>query len=669
MSYNVKNTRGNLLAVVQDGSLDRSSSLRLVGIGYSAYSEIIAEDLVQLLENFANDLSPLNPVEGQLWYSTKNTQLYVYSGGFRTINNVVVNDTRPALYNQTGDFWYDNSNKQLKVYDAQISDYRPLAPAYTLFQGKSGQEVIDIPDNTGINHTITTIYNNSQLIGAYCFEPFTLLTPLGGLHELQFGFNLCNGSKIIGTSTNSDDLGGAPATSYMRTDQDTGTTGHVAITNDSGLSIGGGGDFAANVYTNGPGLFSTYSGASLGLYVTSSAGELIDAMVAQEGSVLFANNLTAPGITTNTINAAQTLVVNGTSTFNTDIIVDGTSYLTGVQAHDLTVKNILTSDAIISNTSVFAQQVQAAYISGGNIDISAGNLRLDSDNTGIFQGNNAFIVETTVSNLSIGYNPLKTLHTVDLDLHQNALFSNNVGIASTLTANALTSGNITVFGVADTITGSNNLNLVTVAGYTSVTNLNSIGYVNTNSFSVYGTGDSSSPSTGSATIAGGLGVSKNISSGGSLSVANDAVITGNITCTYGNITVFSGGISAGTTPGAAGTIKASDNIFAFSTSDSRLKQKIEPISDAMKKVQQISGVEFEWTDEYLAFHGGEDNQYIRRRDVGVIAQQVEQILPEAVISRDNGYLAVDYDKLVPLLLQAIKELNERIEQLESRHDH
>jgi Chaperone of endosialidase len=669
MSYNVKNTRGNLLAVVQDGSLDRSSSLRLVGIGYSAYSEIIAEDLIQLLENFANDLSPLNPVEGQLWYSTKNTQLYVYSGGFRTINNVIVNDTRPALYNQTGDFWYDNSNKQLKVYDAQISDYRPLAPAYTIVQGKSGQEVVDIADSNGDTHTVTTIYNNGTLIGVYCFSPFTLLTPLGGLHNLQFGFNLCNGAKIIGTATNSDDLGGAPASSYMRTDQDTGTTGHVSITNDAGLSIGGGGDFVANVFTDGPGLFSTYAGASLGLYVTSSGGQLIDALVAQEGSVTFANSISAPGITTNTINAAQTLTVNGASTFNNDMTVVGTSYLTQAQANNFIVKSTLTSNSIISNTSVSASTMQSGSLNAGNIHITAGNLSVDAVNTGILQGNNAFILETTGSNLSIGYNPSKLLHTLDMDINQNAVFANNVNVTNRITGQNLQSGNINIAGVTDTITGSNNINLVTLAGYTKVTNLISNGFVNANSLSVIGTGDSSGPSTGSAILSGGLGVAKNISSGGSLSVANNAVVAGNITCTYGNITVFSGGISAGTTPGAAGTIKASDNIFAFSTSDSRLKQKIEPISDALMKVQQISGVEFEWTDEYLAFHGGEDNQYIRRRDVGVIAQQVEQILPEAVISRDNGYLAVDYDKLVPLLLQAIKELNERIERLESRHDH
>ena len=53
-------------------------------------------------------------------------------------------------------------------------------------------------------------------------------------------------------------------------------------------------------------------------------------------------------------------------------------------------------------------------------------------------------------------------------------------------------------------------------------------------------------------------------------------------------------------------------------------------------------------------------------DVGVIAQDIEKVLPELVVTRENGFKAVKYDRLVALLIQVNKELIERIEKLESR---
>ena len=123
-------------------------------------------------------------------------------------------------------------------------------------------------------------------------------------------------------------------------------------------------------------------------------------------------------------------------------------------------------------------------------------------------------------------------------------------------------------------------------------------------------------------------------------------------------------LGVGTTPdGITGDIRATGNIIAYYSSDSRLKENIVPIVGALDKVLNISGNTYDWTDEYIARHGGEDGYFIRKHDVGVIAQEIEAVLPEAVADRQDGFKAVNYEKIVPLLIQAIKELSAKVDSL------
>lgn len=106
-----------------------------------------------------------------------------------------------------------------------------------------------------------------------------------------------------------------------------------------------------------------------------------------------------------------------------------------------------------------------------------------------------------------------------------------------------------------------------------------------------------------------------------------------------------------------GNIVASGDITAFgSVSDKRLKDNVLTIDNALAKVLAIDGVTFEWNQ----IAGAVQKTGV---DVGVIAQQVESVFPEIVVTRDNGYKAVYYEKLVPLLIEAIKELNKKVDAL------
>jgi hypothetical protein len=143
------------------------------------------------------------------------------------------------------------------------------------------------------------------------------------------------------------------------------------------------------------------------------------------------------------------------------------------------------------------------------------------------------------------------------------------------------------------------------------------------------------------------------STSGYNSVLNQAVLT------TSNVQFNSLGIGMAAT-GTAGRIDASGDIVAFSTSDINFKENIIPIKDALSKVETISGNTYDWKNEFEYIHGFKGN------DVGVIAQEIQKVLPEAVRERENGYLGVNYEKIIPLLIESIKELSAKVKELENK---
>ena len=112
-------------------------------------------------------------------------------------------------------------------------------------------------------------------------------------------------------------------------------------------------------------------------------------------------------------------------------------------------------------------------------------------------------------------------------------------------------------------------------------------------------------------------------------------------------------------------VRSSGNITAYYSSDLALKENISPITNALDKVSQIGGYNFDWKDSHIKDRGGEDGYFVRKSDVGIIAQEVQKVLPEVVGERDDGTLGVKYEQIVPLLIESIKELKSEIESLKS----
>ena len=116
----------------------------------------------------------------------------------------------------------------------------------------------------------------------------------------------------------------------------------------------------------------------------------------------------------------------------------------------------------------------------------------------------------------------------------------------------------------------------------------------------------------------------------------------------------------------SGQLDAAGDIIAFSSSDRRWKENIIPIGNPLDKIGKIGGYEFDWKE--LTEEEKETQHSRTGHDVGVIAQEIQEVLPEVVKERDNGYLAVDYEKIVPLLIESIKELKDKVEHIEKKCD-
>ena len=102
-------------------------------------------------------------------------------------------------------------------------------------------------------------------------------------------------------------------------------------------------------------------------------------------------------------------------------------------------------------------------------------------------------------------------------------------------------------------------------------------------------------------------------------------------------------------------IEASGDIIAFGSSDRNLKDNIQPIENPLEKMEKIGGYTFVWNNKQSTYQG---------KDVGVVAQEIQEVLPEIVSGRANGYLGVKYEKIVPLLIESIKENTKKIKELE-----
>lgn len=235
MSYTINLTNGTKLTDIIDGSIDQTATdLTLIGKNLSNYGTFYNDNLVHLLENFANVTEPNNPITGQLWYDTSANILKIYNGvGFAPTGNTIVSSTQPTGLS-TGGLWINNTTGQIFFNDGSATIL--AGPIYTKAQGKSGFEVVDVIDTNLINHSIVKLFVANTLIGIYSDASFTPAAAIAGYAgSIGAGFNVGSNSSLGFNLTASralklfeNDIEYTPG-SFLLSDADSSTTGQLVL--------------------------------------------------------------------------------------------------------------------------------------------------------------------------------------------------------------------------------------------------------------------------------------------------------------------------------------------------------------------------------------------------------------------------------------------------------
>lgn len=252
MAYTINRTSGAILATVADGTIDTSTDVTLVGKNYAGYGEILNENFVKLLENFSNTTAPANPISGQIWWDSSGNLLKVYTGtAFKTVSSSTASATAPTG-NVTGDLWWDTTNNQLNVYNG--SSFTLIGPAFTAGSGQSGAIVDTVADNVGTDHVVVKMFVSDTIVAIISKDAvFTPQVAISGFATIKQGYNLNStlaSGLYNGTATNAEQLGGVTASSYLRSDANDATTGTLAVSNDTGFTVGADADAKISVSTN-----------------------------------------------------------------------------------------------------------------------------------------------------------------------------------------------------------------------------------------------------------------------------------------------------------------------------------------------------------------------------------------------------------------------------------
>ena len=153
MAYTINNTFGTTLVTLADGTIDiTTTDLALFGKGYAGFGERLNENLVKLLENFANTAAPTNKIKGQLWYDTLNNQIKVWNGSkFKPVGSSTNSNSTPTNAN-VGDFWFDTNNSQFYVYNGTA--WTLIGPTTVAGSGVTQVSSETVADNVGVNKSI-----------------------------------------------------------------------------------------------------------------------------------------------------------------------------------------------------------------------------------------------------------------------------------------------------------------------------------------------------------------------------------------------------------------------------------------------------------------------------------------------------------------------------------
>ena len=392
-------------AVDGSGKNDYSTSLDLVGPGYTNYGVAYAQNFVKLLENFASPYPPNNPIEGQLWYDTSDNARKVLrvSNGSDTgsrwtpASGIYQQPNDPAVQYTTslkeGDVWVDTENSQLKIRYGNI--WKLVGPSASSGPLKSGPEFANVESNTGVFYPVILNWVNNKVVEIVSNAEFIPRAVIEGFTSVKVGVNLTNknSAKYYGTAEKADALV-VTSNSILRSAdilRNRATiqthTGTFKVSDQDGFyvvnptynqtirlhsNIAGAylnfsdltKNFQVGVEANSFITFNPIQG-SVGVNTTTNASS---PSLDVKGSVRFSGTLTIQSSATNAF------ILNGTANIGSNLIVSGNTRISGIstQTGRLNLGSTSSSGIIlqpnrhdaydIGSTSTRFRHIHAAYV-------------------------------------------------------------------------------------------------------------------------------------------------------------------------------------------------------------------------------------------------------------------------------------------------------------------
>jgi hypothetical protein len=351
MAYTINRYNNATLTVVEDGTIDQSTDLKLVGKNYAGYGEIQNENFVFLLENFSSANPPPKAISGQIWFDSGNSKLKFYDGSqWRTTGGAEISATQPAGLS-TGDFWWDTSNEQLYAYNG--TDFVLVGPQ-DAGEGITQMQSRSVRDSEGLTKSIITATVNDEVVfiisahvgsegTGFQIDSSDAENAISGFDVVRPGITLKNTisstsgvtsteHRFWGTASNAEKLGGRLATDYVTTGEGTTEfTELVNFQNDAGIAIGNGLDLKIFVENDNHGVISNDVGNNI-IFRTKETGVSKNVIELQPGVVLPGKNAAGTGVNVINIGAVGSEFTNvyadtftGTATRANTLVVGGTA--------------------------------------------------------------------------------------------------------------------------------------------------------------------------------------------------------------------------------------------------------------------------------------------------------------------------------------------------------
>jgi hypothetical protein len=339
MAYQINRYDNTLLTTVQDGTINQTTDLKLVGKNYAGYGEIESENYIFLLENFAGANAPPRALRGQLWYDTTTQKVKFFDGTrFRTSGGAEVSATAP-VGTAIGDLWWDSTNDQLYVYNGTV--YVLIGPQST-GEGTTQVQSLLVKDISDINRPVIATTINDETITVTAATQFTQKTgdpsEIDGFDVIRKGVTLKNTKSATsgvtstdhyfwGTTSNSLRLGGTLASDYALKSNADFTS--VVTFSDAGISIGDASDLKILIENGNEAVISNTIGSAnvIKIKTNSASGALTHSVsFTSSGIVPSADSLYNVGSSSVKFATMYADSFNGVATQSDTLLVSG-SYL------------------------------------------------------------------------------------------------------------------------------------------------------------------------------------------------------------------------------------------------------------------------------------------------------------------------------------------------------